>query len=140
MSLTIEDRYKLLYDEHKFASEFRLKLIISWFASYAALGVAFAWIQEHSKPSSWIITTITIVITIAMWLADYRHRTAIGSLKQAGQSIEKSENIPEDQRFFSGLNKGVRHGTLIDVLSVIILLALIFATCYLICAHGELPK
>jgi len=142
MPISIEERYKLICDQFKFTCEYRIKLVTGWFAIYAALAVAFSWIQQASKPLSCIITIAGIITTIYMWLADRRHRPSIGRSKHVGKSIEvdPSAGIPEDQRFFSGIDKGPPHGWLIDFLALIMILFLVLATWYLICTRGELPK
>jgi hypothetical protein len=142
MPISIEERYKLIFEEHQFASEYRIKIVTGWCAIYAALAVVFAWIHQTIPALSWTVTTIGIAVTLFMWLADYRHRPAIGRSKDVGASIELDANagIPDEQRFFSKLDKGFSHSTAINIFAGVIILFLFVATVYLICSGGRLPS
>ena len=77
MPIDFEERYKLVFAEHRYASDFRAKIIQGWFLTYGALAAAFGWIQHESKENSWIVAVIGILVTIVMWVADYRNQSAL---------------------------------------------------------------
>ncbi|MBI4548778.1 MAG: hypothetical protein HY707_12410 [Ignavibacteriae bacterium] len=141
MPIPIEDRYKIIFDNYKFASEYRIRLITGWAAIYAGLAAAFAWFYQNSRAIIWIVPAIAIGITILMWIADRRHRPAIGRSKTVGANIEKDQSaqIPQDQRYFADIESGISHSWAIDVFAALSLILLGIATCILICYRGELP-
>jgi membrane-bound metal-dependent hydrolase YbcI (DUF457 family) len=130
-----------MFEEHRFASEFRVKIITGWCAIYAALAVAFVWANSNYPTSSWIILAAAVVVTILMWLADRRNRPAIRSPKNIGMAIEidKTAAIPDEQRFFSSLEKGISHSLIIDVLSIVLLIIFVLAAWYLWKHNGVIP-
>jgi hypothetical protein len=129
--VTIEERYKHMFAQLQFASEIRFKILAGWGAVYLALAAAFAWTQESSpmKPFTWVVPLLGFGATILFWFGDIRNRKAIGAAKTAGAAIEAdpASEIPENQRYFSGLNRGVRHGMLIDVFAIVMLVLLVLA-------------
>ncbi len=141
MSVNIEDLYRHMYEEHRFASEIRLKIIAGWFAIYVALSVAFGWAIQHYPKYTWFISIAAAITTLIMWLADIRNRAAIRSPKVIGDAIENDPRagIPESQRFFASLEKGFSHSRLIDYLSIILLILLIYASWYLWYNSGVIP-
>lgn len=76
MPADISERYKLIFAEHHYASDFRVKIFTGWCALYAALAAAFVWIYSVSKPVTWVVAVIGIGITLLMWSADIRNRAA----------------------------------------------------------------
>ena len=53
MSINIEERYKIIFENYRFASEYRIKLITGWAVIYAALAAASILMQaEGSAPAS----------------------------------------------------------------------------------------
>ena len=141
MAVNIDERYKQAFEAHRHASDYRLKLHVGWGAVYAAFAAAFVWAQTAVKPLSWIVTALWLGFTIVAWIADVRNRPAIRQSKDVGKSIEEDDSagIPEGQRFFSGLEKGVSHSTAINVFAIVMLALLGIATIYLFCGRGELP-
>lgn len=139
MPISVEKRYKLIFQEHQFAAEYRMKLITGWCSIYAALAVVFAWVYRFVPHLSWLVTTTGIAVTILMWTADCRHRSAIGRSRDVGSSIERDEKIPDDQHFFSKLDRGFSHSTAIDIFAGISIFLLLIATAYLICNGGRFP-
>ena len=135
MPITIEERYRLIFENYRFASEYRIKLITGWVAIYTALAAAFGWTYQNAKTISWLLPLVGILITVFMWIADRRHRPAIGRSKTVGANIEvdQSAGIPENQRYFSDLTNGVSHSLIIDIFSVLIIICLGVATVFLIC-------
>ena len=142
MPISIEERYKIIFENYRFASEYRIRLITGWAAIYAGLAAAFAWFYQVSRPITWVIPAVAIGITILMWVADRRHRPAIGRSKTAGINIEKdpSAGIPEDQKYFTDIEGGFSHSRAIDVFAIIALILLGAATVFLICYRGQLPS
>ena len=55
-------------------SEFRVKNINLWSATYVALAVVFAWTYENSPLTAWFIPVATALITLLLWAGDYRVR------------------------------------------------------------------
>ena len=139
MPIPISERYKLIFQEHQFSSDYRIKIITGWCTIYAALAVVFVWVQKTIPNLSWFIPVIGIAITVLMWAADYRNRAAIGRSKEVGKNIEKAEEIPEQQQYFSNLNKGFSHSITIDIFAGISILLLLIATFILICNGGHFP-
>jgi hypothetical protein len=137
MTINIEERYKLIFEEHRVTSDLRVKLFTGWCGMYAALGAAFAWTIESQKVQSWIITAIASLVTVIMWLADIRNRPAMRALREVGVSIENDVNsgIPEGQRFFTKLNLDkscLTHSCVIDIFSWIFIIIIGIATIILI--------
>lgn len=141
MPISIEELYKHMLEEHRFASEYRLKILASWGVVYAAFAAAFAWVHREALPLSWVVTLLAGVFTVIFWVGDRRNRPAVKVPKIIGTIIENdtSSGIPEGQRFFSTLDKGISHSTIIDWFAGAMLALLLLATGYLICRHGALP-
>jgi hypothetical protein len=142
MPISIEELYKHMFEEHRFASEYRLKILASWGVVYAAFAAAFAWVHREALPLSWVVTLLAGVFTVIFWVGDRRHRAAVGGSKTIGKNIESdsSSGIPGDRRYFSTLlEEDITHSTVIDWFAVAMLVLLVLATGYLICRHGALP-
>ena len=135
MSIPIEERYKLMFEHHKFVSEYRISLIKVWGGMYVALAATFVWTQTNLSQFSWIIGFVSTGITILMWVADIRHRPAIRACKDVAKDIEtdSSSGIPEKQRYFSQLEKGYSHSKAIDIFAIATLILLIIGTLYILC-------
>ena len=142
MAVTVRDLYKEIFQAHRFASEYRLKILTAWGAVYAALAAVFVWAQSNVKRLSWTVTLLGIAVTLLLWSADYRNRPAIHRSKAVGTAIEQdaANAIPETQRFFAGLEVGMSHSTVINIFAIVMLVLLAGATAYLFCTRGELPK
>jgi len=144
MPVPIEERYKQMFTQLTVASEFRFKIFAAWGWFYAASAAVFAWMQsnENVKPFSWVVPLLAFIATILFWLADFRNRPAIGASKDAGAAIEADpmSEIPEQQRYFSRLNQGVRYGVIVNIFTIVTLVLLGAATAYLFCSRGEFPK
>jgi len=136
MPVTIEERYKKMFEQLRFASEIRLKIYAAWGSAYVALAAMFAWMQ--SSPSvmslSWIVPFLGIVTTIIFWFADLRNQPAIKAAKDVGAAIEAdpAAGILKEQRYFLQLEKGVPFGEIVNAFTVIVLAVLIAATVYLL--------
>ena len=137
MPISIETRYKLALDQLQFASSIRFKILAAWGAVYVAMGTAFVWVQSVCAliPLSGWISLFTIGLTILLWAFDYRNGAAIGFAKKVGKAIEEdsANEIPEGQRYFSKLNKdkSMRHGIVINIFTIGMIIILGFATIYL---------
>lgn len=131
MPISAEERYKLIFQEHQFASEIRVKIITGWYTIYSALAVVFVWVYTKVPNFSCLVTAIGIAITVLMWTADYRNRTAIGRSKEVGADIEKAYGIPDKQQFFSKLEKGFSHSKAIDIFAGVFIVLLLALTVYL---------
>lgn len=147
MPIDILERYKLIFAEHHYASDFRVKIFTGWCVMYAALAAAFVWVHSASKSLAWIVTAAGVIITALMWLADLRNRSALRGAKDAGLAIEEDQDagIPTEQRFFARLTteslveKIMTHSRAIDVLSITMVVFLGLATWYLYSYKGVLP-
>ena len=148
MPISISERYKLIFEEHHYASDFRIKIFTGWRVMYAGLAAAFVWVHTASKSLSWTITGAAAVITALMWLADVRNRSALRASKDAGAAIEsdRTAEIPDAQRFFTRLKTDslferlLTHSRAIDTFSIFMLVLFVAATWYL-CSHkGVLPQ
>jgi len=141
MPVPIEDRYKVAFEHHRFVSEYRLSILKIWGALYVALAALFVWTQSNVEWASWVVAGVAMVITVFMWLADWRHRPAIGVLKDMGKAIEQdpSAGIPQEQHYFTKLEKGISHSWIINVFALSILLLLLFSTVYLFRSGGKIP-
>ena len=141
MPVSIEDRYKVAFEHHRFVSEYRLSILKMWGALYVALAALFVWTQSKAEWASWVVTVVAIIITVFMWLADWRHRPAIGVLKDMGKAIENdpSAGIPPEQHYFTKLEKGISHSCIINVFALSILLLLFFSTICLYQSDGKMP-
>lgn len=136
MPITIEERYKEMFEQLRFASEIRLKIYAAWGSAYVALAAMFAWMQ--SSPSvmslSWTVPLLGIVTTIIFWFADLRNQPAIKAAKDVGAAIEAdpAAGILKEQRYFLQLEKGRPFGEIVNAFTVIVLAVLIAATVYLL--------
>lgn len=136
MSIEIQERYKLIYQEHHYACDFRVKIFTGWCTIYAALAIAFTWIQNEIPSYSWIITLIGLIITILMYLAELRNRAAIKATKDIGKNIESDgyATIPEEQRYFHKINlyNGITHSIIINIFTTLMIIIFISLSVYLI--------
>ena len=148
MPIDILERYKLIFAEHHYASDFRVKIVIGWCLMYAGLAAAFVWVHSTSKSLDWIVTAAGVIITVLMWVADHRNRAALRAAKDTGFAIEQDQDadISTEQRFFARLKtesrveKNVTHSRAIDALSIVMVISLGFATWYLLSYAGVLPE
>jgi hypothetical protein len=145
MPIEITDRYKLIFEEHHYASDFRVKIIQGWCLFYAAFAAGLGWTQANpsAKPGSWILSAFAFVLTLFMWAADFRHRSALAHSKLIGRVIEESEaaNIPADQRFFASIASGwLTHSLAIDVFAGLMLGVLWRASTFLRGSGGDLKS
>ncbi|MGH9969218.1 MAG: hypothetical protein ACREBG_15655 [Pyrinomonadaceae bacterium] len=131
MPISTEELYKHMFDEHRFASEYRLKLLGSWGVIYAALAAAFAWVHSEAPFLECLVTFLAAGFTYIFWVGDIQHRPAIKRPKNIGENIENDplSDIPEGRRFFAGLEaKGISHSKVIDRFAKIMLVLLLGAT------------
>lgn len=145
MPIKLADRYKLIFEEHRFASDFRAKIISAWFLIYAALAAGVAWAQTNpnAKPVSSVFCGLAFVVTALMWSADLRHRTALLQTKLIGKRVEEATEaeIPPDQRYFATLvDHWFTHSLVIDILTGFMLCGLGYATYSLGESNGELSS
>ena len=141
MSIELTDRYKLIFEEHHYASDFRTKIVQAWCLSYAGLAAGLGWTEANAKEACWVLSALACVITAFMWAADVRNRTALDASKKVGQAIEEDKwnNIPEGQRFFSSLTSDwLTHSLVIDVLAGLMLAVLTRASIFFKCTGGNL--
>lgn len=107
IGIDIKDRYKLIFEEHHFASDFRVKIVQGWCLFYVAFAAGLGWAQStpDTQRMSWIFSALACVITVFMWSADFRHRSALANSKRIGKAIEESKEaeIPPKQRFFASI-------------------------------------
>jgi hypothetical protein len=118
MPTSIGDRYKLILEEHRFASEYRLKIVQGWCLTYAAFAAAFGWVYVNAKGLSYAVSLAALVATVLSWAADIRHRSSLHVLKTVGTRIEQdpSAAIPESQRYFAHVKRGLlSHSLMIDL-------------------------
>src|SRR5438552_7391479 len=139
--IDITDRYKLIFEEHHYASDFRAKIVQAWCLFYAAFAAGLAWTQANvsAKPVSWVLSAFAFVITIFIWAVDFRHRKSLAHSKQIGRAIEESREsaIPESQRFFASIKSGwLTHSLVIDMLSGLMFSVLLRASCFLKSSDG----
>lgn len=150
MPVPIEQRYQHAFEQMRFTSEIRFKILAAWGATYAALAAIFAWV--HKDPSlqslGFSVPIIAIGITWLFWLGDKRNGYALGAALESGRAIEDAREsaIPEGQRYFQLLpnskNKEVKnkeksratsHGCVILIFSIITTILLSFFSGYLFC-------
>ncbi len=135
------ERYKLIFEAHAHAAEFRATIIRGLLLVYAALAATFAWFQSQAKPFSFVVPLLAAVATMLFWFADRRHRSALSGSKAVGAAIEEEANIPANQRFFQKMSdsiQDIRHSTLIDRFCLTALILLMVVTGLLICSCGNL--
>lgn len=148
MPIDVSERYKLIFAEHHYSSDIRIKIFTGWCAMYAALAAAFVWMYSTSKTTTWIIPVVGLAITLLMWSADIRNRSALRASKDAGAAIERAESagIPEEERFFERqktegcIEKLLTHSTAINAFALVAIGLLAFAAVYLYCNRGMLPQ
>jgi hypothetical protein len=126
----------------------RIKIFTGWCALYAALAAAFVWLHSASPKASWIVALAGIAITLLMWSADVRNRSALRASKDAGAAIEATEAaaIPPDQRFFvrqrteGCIEKLLTHSVALNLFALGALGFFCVAAAYLYSTGGVLPK
>jgi len=131
MPVTIEERYKKMFEQLRFASEIRFKIFAAWGSAYVALAAMFAWMQSSSvKSLSWMAPLLGIVATAVCWFVDFRNQPAIGAAKSAGAAIEEdpAAEIPIGQRYFSELEQGISFRWIVGVFAALAVAVLIYAT------------
>jgi len=141
MEMKDDELYKHMLEEHRFASEYRLKILAIWGAVYAAFAAAFSWVHHEAPSLSWVVTLLAGAATLMFWAGDRRHRPAIRRPKVIGEDIEKQEPaLHEDKQFFAALeSKTISHSDLIDYSALAMLVLLSVATGYLLSSDGKLP-
>jgi hypothetical protein len=135
------ERYKLIFEAHKHASDFREKIVRGWLLTYAALAVALGWSQ--GKPEtigvSWIFSAMAVFLTALMWVADFRNRDALTRSKAAGEAIEERIEIPPKERFFAGLTPArLTHSLAVDIFAGLMIAASARGTVILAKSGGQL--
>lgn len=140
MAIQIEERYKQAFEQHRFTSEVRLKIVTAWGATYVAIAAIFVWAQSTVPSLTWLASVLGILVTLLLWLGDCRNRPALRSARSVGNAIEEAEDIPEKQRFFANIDKGISHSTLLNAFALLTLLLFGSAMVYLLVNHGQLPK
>lgn len=114
--ISAEEIYRQAFEGHRSASEFRLKVLGVWGASYAALAAAFAWTAREAPNADWQAPMAGSLATALFWLADRRNRDALRISRTIGEKVEARAVPATDERFFTELakSKETRHGWLID--------------------------
>jgi hypothetical protein len=140
MCLDKERQYELILEEHRYTSDFRVKIIGGLFAIYAALGLAFSWFQKEATSFSWIVPLFGAFITILFYLADKRNKQALDSSREIGENIENDENdpFPLKRKYFSSLSKGPSHAKLIQLFSIVSSILLFIISIILIIFNCDL--
>jgi hypothetical protein len=142
MAISVEELYKHAFEEHRFASEIRFKILAACRTSYTALAAVFLWCQTSAKRLSWLVPLVGSGLTVLFWLGDIRNRRALGRSKAIGCTIEEaaSSGIPRDLRFFGELDSRFRHGQIIDgfAIAMVILLSLVAACLFM--TKGTVPS
>jgi hypothetical protein len=120
MDVTTKIDVKTIYDyafaSLRHASDIRVKIVGAWLAMYSAFAGGFVWVLVNARQYLWIVALAGALMTVAMWFAEYRNRVALGRAKAIGKHIENdpASGIPPELQFFSGLDEGIPHGTLIN--------------------------
>jgi hypothetical protein len=78
--------------------------------------------------------------TVLAWIADVRNRPTIRQSNKLGEAIEAAARMPEDQKFFSHLERAIPHSRAIDISAIVMLLLLALAAAYLFYSRGALPS
>ena len=127
MAIEVNDIYHQAFEAQRHASDFRARIIGGWLAMYTAFGALFVWVWADRADVAPIVLMLAAALTPAWWTADRRNRPAIQEAKRIGRSIEQDSTvpIPAERRFFSGLEKGVSHGAIIDGFGVVSIATLI---------------
>jgi len=126
------DVYQLVFAEHHFASEWRMKTVQGWAFAMAALVAVFVWTRSEAVSSSWLAPALGGAVTAFMWLSDLRHRSCLGASKGVGAEIESGLGLTPKQSFFQRIEGSpVTHSNVIDVFSILIISFLAWATCSL---------
>jgi hypothetical protein len=133
IKVPISDRYKLAFEHHRFVSEYRLSLLKMWGAMYVALAAVFVWAKKAPGLPNvlWTIPVAAVILTWFFYIADWRHRPAIGAVKAMGEKLETAAGIERNHGFFLQISKGVKHGVLITIFAVSFSVVLIGAAIYL---------
>ena len=145
MPMDTSERYKLILAEHHYASDLRIRIFTGWCAIYVALAAAFVWMYSESKAATWVIPLVGVAITLFMWSADIRNRSALRATKNAGAAIEKADDVPGDQRYFMHqkaegcIERLFTHSTTINAFAVGAIGLFIWAAIYLYYNRGCLP-
>jgi hypothetical protein len=148
MPIDIAERYKLIFEEHHYASSVRIKIFTGWCVMYAGLAAALGWLYSTSQPLTWVATASAVPLTAMMWFADIRNRSALRASKEAGRAIELDDTagIPPAQRFFTRLKattvfeRSLTHSRVIDAFSIIMVAFLLLSSWYLYSHGGNLPQ
>ncbi len=120
MPIDSRDLYQHAFESLRHASDFRLKIIGGWAAMYTAFAGIFVWSTKNASDAIWVVLLAAGLMTVFIWLAERRNRPGIERAKDSGVYIETISDpaIPEKCRFFSGLDKGVSHGKLVDAFAI----------------------
>lgn len=136
--MSLQQRYDQIFEEHRFASSFRLKILAAWGTVYAALAAVFVWTFVAATTIDWIVPGLGVGMTILFWIGDRRNRPAIRRSKDVGEAIERELELADPQQFFSKLDEGMSHSTAIDIFAMVMIIMLSVATGYLLGTGGKL--
>jgi len=126
MPIDIEERYRLIFAEHHYTSDYRFRIVRGWCVMIAALATAFVWAAENAQSLAVIISLAALVITALAWFGDWRNRAAINAVRDVGQDLERAAGVPEKQCFFSKIQSkhGWTHSRALDFFFALVLLSL----------------
>ena len=138
--LELNELYREIFLEHRFAAEFRLKLAVAVGVSYGALAIVFAWIHANSPSLAAGVAMLASVVTALFWAEDRRRRIAGRRANLVGAGIEALADLPTDLRFFTHINmRRTLHSHIVDVFCIVMLLGLLSSATYLLWSAGTLP-
>ena len=88
VSKTRFERYKLICETHRWASDYRIRLLVLWGAVYAALGSAFVWIW-HERLA---------LLAVAPWSRLRLHGYSIRLISAIGRLLVRRRRWAERSR------------------------------------------
>lgn len=108
------DELKALYSEannnFRFFLTWRQLMLAGFFGIFAAITLAFRWSLQHNSGEASIIPFVGTVVSLMIWLLDYRNYQLIEFAAAAGSAIEKKLGDPH-LGYFATFDDGMKAKT-----------------------------
>jgi hypothetical protein len=124
------DELKLLYEQNnnqfRFFLTWRQLLLAGFFAVFGAIALAFRWSLQHNPSEAPIIPFVGSVVSVLLWLLDYRNYQLIEIAAKASTAIEKQISDPslgyfatfeiETARYPGLVKKWIKHRVILNII------------------------
>lgn len=132
------DRYNQAFEQWRFASEVRFKILAAWWAVYIGLAAVLKWAWEYEslRRFAYVVPLVAALATALFWLMDELNGGAIYAGKEIVEEIEKTAGIDEAKRMVRLTTTQTwvpSHSKLIRIFAAVGFSASAIAAGYLLC-------